>query len=109
VRNGIGIDLGLKDFAALSTGEKIENPQHLRQLADKLGTAQRARKRRRATNIYARITNARRDFHHKLSTRIVACVSSRARPAGAQCRKISMSLTPGKATSRTITSAPTIR
>jgi putative transposase len=71
VRRGIGIDLGVEDFAALSNGDKIENPQHLRQLADKLATAQRARKRRQATNIYARIANARRDFHHKLSTRIV--------------------------------------
>jgi putative transposase len=71
VHSGIGIDLGLKDFAALSNGEKIENPRPLRQLADKLATAQRARKRRQATNIHARITNARRDFHHKLSTRIV--------------------------------------
>jgi putative transposase len=34
-------------------------------------TAQRARKRRQVRNIHARITNARRDFHHKLSTRIV--------------------------------------
>ena len=71
VRRGIGIDLGLKDFAALSTGEKIENPRYLRQLADKLAAAQRARKRRQATNLYARITDARRDFHHKLSMRIV--------------------------------------
>jgi IS605 OrfB family transposase len=71
VRRGIGIDLGLKDFAALSNGEKIENPRLLRQLADKLGTAQRARKRRLATHLHARIANARRDFHHKLSTRIV--------------------------------------
>ena len=71
VRSGIGIDLGLKDFATLSNGEKIDNPQHLRQLADKLSTAQRAGKRRQATNLHARIVNARRDFHHKLSTRIV--------------------------------------
>jgi transposase len=49
VRSGIGIDLGLKDFAALSTGEKIENPRLLRQRADQLATAQRARKRRQAT------------------------------------------------------------
>ena len=68
---GLGIDLGLKDFAALSTGEKIENPRHLRQLAQKLAVAQRACKKRQTTNIHARITNARRDFHHKLSTRIV--------------------------------------
>jgi IS605 OrfB family transposase len=71
VRSAIGIDLGLKDFAALSTGEKIENPRLLRQLADKLATAQRARKRRQATRVHARITQGRRDFHHKLSTRIV--------------------------------------
>ena len=71
VHRGIGIDLGLKDFAALSTGEKIENPRYLRQLAEKLAAAQRARKRRQATNLYARITHARRDFHHKLSMRIV--------------------------------------
>src|ERR1700724_3042838 len=71
VRSGIGIDLGLKDFAALSTGEKIENPRYLRQLADKLAAAQRAHKRRQAANPYARIANARRDFHHKLLTHIV--------------------------------------
>ena len=71
VRRGIGIDLGLKDFAALSNGEKIENPRLLRQLADKLASAQRARKRRQAAHIHARIGNARRDFHHKLSSGIV--------------------------------------
>jgi IS605 OrfB family transposase len=71
VQSAIGIDLGLKDFAALSNGEKIGNPQPLRRLADKLSTAQRARKWRQATHIHARIVNARRDFHHKLSTRIV--------------------------------------
>jgi transposase len=71
VRSGIGIDLGLKDFAALSNGEKIENPHHLRQLAGRLSIAQRARKRRQATHLYACIGHARRDFHHKLSVRIV--------------------------------------
>ena len=71
MNSGIGIDLGLKEFAVLSNGEKIENPRHLRQLADKLSTAQRARKRRQAAHIHARIVHARRDFHHKLSTRIV--------------------------------------
>ena len=68
---GVGIDLGLKYLATLSTGEKIENPRHLRQLADKLAVAQRAGKKRQATNIHARIKNARADFLHKLSHRIV--------------------------------------
>src|SRR6202051_3856546 len=45
VRSGIGIDLGLKDFAALSTGEKIENPRPLRRLGEKLPTLQRGGKR----------------------------------------------------------------
>lgn len=71
MNTGVGIDLGLKDIAALSTGEKIGNPRHLRQLEEKLGKAQRAGKKRQATNIHARIRNVRRDFLHKLSRRIV--------------------------------------
>lgn len=70
IQMGVGIDLGLKEFAALSTGEKIENPCHLRQLSDSLGKAQRAKKKRQATNIHARIANSRADFLHKLSHRI---------------------------------------
>lgn len=68
---GVGIDLGLKSFAALSTGETIDNPRHFRALEEKLGKAQRARKKRQVANIHARIVNARRDFLHKLSRRIV--------------------------------------
>ena len=68
---GVGIDLGLKSFAALSTGETIDNPRHFRALEVKLGKAQRARKKRQVANIHARIVNARRDFLHKLSRRIV--------------------------------------
>lgn len=68
---GVGIDLGLKSFAALSTGEAIDNPRHFRALEEKLGKAQRARKKRQAANIHARIANSRRDFLHKLSHRIV--------------------------------------
>ena len=69
--SGVGIDLGLKSFAALSTGETIDNPRHFRALEEKLGKAQRARKKRQVANIHARIVNARRDFLHKLSTRLV--------------------------------------
>ncbi|MGY2490952.1 RNA-guided endonuclease InsQ/TnpB family protein, partial [Cupriavidus sp. CP313] len=68
---GVGIDLGLRDLATLSTGEKVENPRHLGQLEQALARAQRARKKRQATNLHARIKNARRDFLHKLSHRIV--------------------------------------
>jgi len=67
----VGIDLGLKTLATFSTGEKVAHPRHLGQLTDKLVKAQRAHKKRQVTNIHAHIANARRDFHHKLSTRIV--------------------------------------
>lgn len=66
----VGIDLGLKELATLSTGAAISNPRHLRALADKLAIAQRAGKKRQATKIHARIRNARRDYLHKLSDRI---------------------------------------
>lgn len=69
-RGEIGIDLGLKSLAALSTGQIIENPRHLAKWADQLATAQRASNKRRAKAIYIKIANARRDFHHKLSTHL---------------------------------------
>lgn len=68
---GVGIDLGLKDLATLSTGEKIENPRHYRELEKRLGVAQRARKRRATAKIGAKIANRRKDYLHKVSTRIV--------------------------------------
>ena len=68
---GVGIDLGLKDFAALSTGEKIEAQRIYRGTEQALAVAQRARKKRRVSAIHARIANRRNDFHHKLAHRIV--------------------------------------
>jgi IS605 OrfB family transposase len=67
----VGIDLGLKDLAVLSTGEKIANPRPLRALEERLAQAQRARKKRLATQLHAKAANGRRDFLHKLSARIV--------------------------------------
>jgi putative transposase len=68
---GVGIDLGLKDFATLSTGEKIEAQRIYRGAEQTLAVAQRANKKRRVRAIHAQIANRRNDFHHKLSTRIV--------------------------------------
>lgn len=67
----IGIDLGLQDFATLSTGEKIEAPRIYRGAAQTLATAQRANKKQRVKAIHAQIANRRKDFLHKLSTRLV--------------------------------------
>lgn len=68
---GVGIDLGLSDFATLSTGEAIPHPRFGRSLEEKVGTAQRAGKMRMVKRIHARIANRRADFLHKLSARLV--------------------------------------
>lgn len=66
----VGIDLGIKVLATLSTGEKIENLAHYRRLERRLGSAQRAGKRRLARTVGAKIVNARKDHLHKASARI---------------------------------------
>ncbi|GAH19041.1 unnamed protein product [marine sediment metagenome] len=81
--NPIGIDVGLKEFAVLSTGEVIPNPRFYRTLEEKLVKEQRklSRKEKFSNNwkkklakvqkIHSKIANARKDFLHKLSTQIV--------------------------------------
>jgi putative transposase len=68
----VGIDLGLKKIAALSTGRLFENPKHLYRLANKLSNAHRAGKKRLAASVYAKIKNSRSDFLHKLSHQIAS-------------------------------------
>lgn len=68
----IGMDLGLREIAALSTGEKIENHRHYRRLEARLGSAQRANKRGLARRIHSQIRNARKDQLHKVSADIAA-------------------------------------
>ncbi|MBZ6101362.1 RNA-guided endonuclease InsQ/TnpB family protein [Streptomyces olivaceus] len=79
----VGIDAGLTTLLTLSTGEKIANSRHERRdrvrlaraqrnLAKKQkGSANRAKARRRAAKVYARIADRRRDHLHKLTTRLV--------------------------------------
>jgi putative transposase len=64
----VGIDLGLKTLAALSTGKKIEAPRYYRKLEKKLATAQRAGNVDLARAINAKIANRRRDYMHKWTT-----------------------------------------
>jgi putative transposase len=78
-----GIDLGLCHFAVLDDGTKVAAPRFLRRAEKKLKKAQRdlSRKRKGSRNrekarvkvarAHARATDARRDFHHKLSTAII--------------------------------------
>jgi IS605 OrfB family transposase len=69
----VGIDLGLSTFAAFSdeASPPIEAGRFYRDLEPVLARAQRARHRHRARAIHAKIANRRKDFLHKLSTRLV--------------------------------------
>ncbi|MFD7499663.1 RNA-guided endonuclease InsQ/TnpB family protein [Streptomyces sp. NPDC059850] len=80
----VGIDVGLDHLLTLSTGEKIVNPRHERRDRERLARAQRklsrtargdganrARARRKVARIHARIADRRRDYLHKLTTRLV--------------------------------------
>ena len=79
----LGIDLGLKHFAVLSDGRKIDCPRFLRRAENKLKRKQRdlSRKQEGSHNrdkarvttarANARVADARRDFHHQLSTRLI--------------------------------------
>jgi putative transposase len=79
----IGIDLGLTHFAVLSDGRKIASPRFLRRAEKKLKRAQRALSRKqegsqnrdkariKVARAHARVTDARRDFHHQLSTALI--------------------------------------
>lgn len=79
----VGIDLGLTHFAILSTGEKIAAPNTFRKNEAKLaklqrrlskkqkGSNRRKKAKLRVAKLHAKISDSRRDFLHKLSTRLV--------------------------------------
>ena len=72
VGNGrVGIDLGLKELATLSNGDKVPALQHYRKHEAKLAKAQRAGNKTRVRAIHAKIANQRRHHLHEQSTRIV--------------------------------------
>ncbi|MDQ2873878.1 MAG: transposase [Actinomycetota bacterium] len=78
-----GAGLGLKDFAVLSTGERIPHPRHMDQRERRLkryqrrlarcqrGSANRAKAKLRVARQHARVADARRDFLHQASTVLV--------------------------------------
>jgi putative transposase len=87
----VGVDLGVKSLAVLSTGEVIDNPRHLEIVQRRLRRSQRQASRRRGPDrrtratpsrrwrrtrarvarLHAAVANARRDGLHQLSTRLV--------------------------------------
>ena len=91
--SNLGIDLGLENFAILSTGEKISNPKFLTSLSKKLAKEQKVLSRRgllakkkgvklsessnyqkqklKVARLHEKIANQRRYFLHKLSTNLI--------------------------------------
>jgi putative transposase len=78
----IGIDLGIKTFAVMSDGSKAQSPDYskadrkIRQLQKKLARQQKGSNRRHKTRLqiakrHNRIGDTRKDFLHKLSTKVV--------------------------------------
>lgn len=67
----VGIDLGLKDLATLSTGEKIEHPRWYRNMEARIAAAQRAKKKKQVRKLHAKVKAQRSDFLHKASTNLV--------------------------------------
>ena len=91
--SNLGIDLGLENFAILSTGEKVANPKFLVSLSKKLAKEQKVLSRRgllakkkgiklsessnyqkqkvKVVRLYEKIAHQRKDFLNKLSTNFI--------------------------------------
>ncbi|AKB78958.1 Mobile element protein [Methanosarcina horonobensis HB-1 = JCM 15518] len=79
----VGIDVGIKDFAVLSTGEKIENPKYLKNSLKRLkylqkrvsrkvkGSKRREKTRQLLSKIHEKISNQRNNFQHQISSKLI--------------------------------------
>jgi len=79
----VGIDAGITSLIATSDGEKVANPKHFKRLRFKLRQAQKALSRKvkgsnnrekaklMVARIQVAIADARKDFLHKLTTRLI--------------------------------------
>jgi putative transposase len=83
INGSVGIDLGLKTFTVLSTGELVQSPDYskqdrrIRKLQRKLARQERGSNRRnnirlRIAKLHNKIADTRKDFLHKLSTKVVS-------------------------------------
>lgn len=82
-KNIVGLDLGIKDFAATSEAEIIKNPKYLSKFEKKLkkeqrklskkkkGSKNRNKQRIRLNIVHEKIANQRNDFLQKLSTNLI--------------------------------------
>jgi putative transposase len=79
----VGVDLGVTDFAVTSDAQRIANPRHLERRTRNLaryqrrmarcqqGSRNRAKSGAKAARAHRKVRNARQDFLHKASTRLV--------------------------------------
>lgn len=79
----IGVDVGLKEFAICSDGYRVANPKHLKKLEKRLsklqkdlsrkqkGSNNRNKARLKVAKLHNKIANQRKDFLHKLSTKLI--------------------------------------
>lgn len=79
----VGIDLGIRTYATLSDGTKIENPKYLQKSfknikkqrkrfsKKKQGSKNREKARIKLAKQYEKVTNSRKDFLHKLTHNLV--------------------------------------
>lgn len=79
----VGVDMGLKDLAVTSDGQRVAPTRYYRKTQRKLRKAQkaftrkqkgsnnRAKARRKVARIHERVKNQRQDFLHKLTTQLV--------------------------------------
>lgn len=80
----VGIDLGIKTFAVLSNGEKIENPKHLKTALKRLekqqrrvgkkvkGSNNRKKEVKKLAILHEKVVNKRNDFLHKVTTNLIS-------------------------------------
>jgi len=78
----VGVDLGVKDFAVTSSGERIANPRHLARKARNLaryqrrlarcqqGSTNRAKAAAKVARAHRKVRAARADFLHRASARL---------------------------------------
>lgn len=83
VNSNIGIDLGLKELCVCSNGDVFENPKWLRKANYRLKLEQRRlskmqkfsnnwnKQRIKVAKIHEKIVNQRKDYLHKISTKII--------------------------------------
>lgn len=81
--NTIGIDMGLKSFLVMDSGEEVTIPQHYRKSEQKLKRLQRSLSRQkkgsnrrtkavqRVSKAHLKVSNQRKDFHYKTAKHLL--------------------------------------